>query len=571
MNSFLRLVAGTGLVAASLLLLASSARASWSDEELAALRDLRLVEGPAAPDPTNRWSADEAAAALGHRFFFDTRFSSNGSVSCATCHLPDQQFQDGLQLAQGVGTTTRRTMPIAGLDASPWLFWDGRKDSLWSQALGPLESPVEHGGDRVQYVRLVASAYRDDYERVFGKLPDLAGLPAHAGPNGPPAVRDAWEALPPQKRDAVNRVFANVGKAIAAYERKLQPGVSRFDRYVDAVVAGDDDAASTALGEEEEKGLRLFVGKANCTECHNGPQLTNHDFANTGVPPVPGLPADSGRAAGSGDVLADDFNCLGPYSDAKPETCRELRHLQSGHHAVRQYKVPSLRNVAERAPYMHAGQLPTLEAVLDHYDRAPAAPAGHSELRQLGLSFTEKKQLVSFLRTLSAPLATEAKWLAPPLAPGASAPVVAEKRGDGETTVEGSVVVAAPAARLLPVLTGLDEWPKLFRDVRAMKRAGGIWSVDNRAFGHAHPFRAVEAEGGVRLELADEHHGRASLDYRLEPVDEARARLTLRYFMTTPEQLTQEQVVQLLRKKATSDLQDFASNAPRFAARKEQP
>ena len=99
------------------------------------------------PDPSNRWAEDERAADLGHRLFFDARLSANGRVSCATCHDPDRDFQDGVPLAKGVGTTERRTMPVAATAYSPFLFWDGRKDSQWAQALGPLESPVEHGGN----------------------------------------------------------------------------------------------------------------------------------------------------------------------------------------------------------------------------------------------------------------------------------------------------------------------------------------------------------------------------------------------------------------------------------------
>jgi cytochrome c peroxidase len=236
----------------------------WSDEDKATLQDLRLVEGPGRPDPGNRYAARDDAARLGQQFFFDARFSSNGQVSCATCHAPQKNFQDGTPLGTGVGTTARRTMPIAGADRSPWLFWDGRKDSLWSQALGPLESAVEHGGDRAQYVRLVATAYPDQYRQVFGSLPDVAGIPEHASPEGSAAARLAWSRMTTAEQQSVNRVFANVGKAIAAYERKLQPGASRFDRYVDAVAANDRAAARASLSDDEVAGLRLFIGKASC-------------------------------------------------------------------------------------------------------------------------------------------------------------------------------------------------------------------------------------------------------------------------------------------------------------------
>ncbi len=397
----------------------------WSDEEKATLQDLRLVEGPGMPDRSNRYAANEDAARLGHRFFFDARFSSNGKVSCATCHVPEKNFQDGTPRGSGVGTTGRRTMPIAGTDRSPWFFWDGRKDSLWAQALGPLESAVEHGGDRVQYVRLVSAAYRDQYEQLFGPLPDLSRIPEHASPNGSATARAAWSRMTPAQQQSVNRVFANVGKAIAAYERKLQPGVSRFDRYVDAVVAGNRAAAHAALSEDEIAGLRLFIGKASCTQCHNGPQLTNNAFSNIGVADGPAAPADEGRLAGAHQVVADEFNCLGRYSDAKPGDCAELKSVNADAHAKGQMKVPSLRNVADRGPYMHAGQFATLEQVMDHYDRAPAATLGETEIRPLRLSANEQRQLVAFLRSLSAPLAAEPQWLASPAAPSqpASHPV----------------------------------------------------------------------------------------------------------------------------------------------------
>jgi cytochrome c peroxidase len=162
----------------------------WPAEEIVELASMSLrALGPPAADPTNRVADDAVAAALGREFFFDTRFSSNGLVSCATCHDPKRAFQDGKPLGTGVGETRRRTMPIAGMAHSPFLFWDGRKDSLWAQALGPLESPVEHGGTRAQYVRLVARHYQAEYQRAFGSLPELTDIPLVAGPVDDPIAR----------------------------------------------------------------------------------------------------------------------------------------------------------------------------------------------------------------------------------------------------------------------------------------------------------------------------------------------------------------------------------------------
>ena len=395
---------------------AGTATGHGKDQHIEEVRSLSLATLDKTPaDAGNRYADDPRAAELGHRLFFDPRFSSNGQVSCATCHDPKREFQDGLARAKGVGTTDRRTMPIAATAHSPFLFWDGRKDSQWAQALGPLESAVEHGGTRSQYAHVVAKHYRADYERLFGRVPDLGGVPASAGPVENKQAREAWERMAPEQRDAVTRVFVNVGKAIAAYERQIGFGPSRFDRYV-AEWSKAGAPSKDILSADERAGLALFVGKANCTQCHNGPLLTNNEFHNTGVPQVPGLPADRGRAAGHGSVLKDEFNCRSRWSDAAGQ-CAELDAMPPASATQeRAFKVPSLRNVAERAPYMHAGQFATLREVLEHYNRAPAAPAGKSELKALGLTAKELGLLEAFLRTLSGGLSAPARFLAAPQA-----------------------------------------------------------------------------------------------------------------------------------------------------------
>jgi cytochrome c peroxidase len=353
----------------------------WSAEERATLASMSIASLGALPkDPSNRVADDTAAQALGRKLFFDERLSGNGKVACATCHLPAKDFQDGTPLGHGVGVTNRRTMPIAGTAHSPWMFWDGRKDSQWSQALGPLESSVEHGGDRAQYARHIAAFYRREYEQVFGRIPDL------------------------KERENVTRVFANMGKAIAAFERTITFDTTRFDRYVAAEVAGRSHTAADSLSPDEEAGLRLFIGKASCVNCHNGPRLTDDHFHNTGVPVSPLVAAvDSGRATGARQVMADEFNCLSRYSDARPDECSELRFaVTEGEELLRAYKTPSLRNVTARAPFMHAGQIATLDEVIAHYSRAPKAPFGKSELKRLRLSDTERRQIAAYLGTLTA-------------------------------------------------------------------------------------------------------------------------------------------------------------------------
>jgi cytochrome c peroxidase len=386
---------------------------AWSRAELEVLRSLWIVTlEPLGPDPSNRWAHDSAAAALGHRFFFDTRLSANGRVSCASCHRPESDFQDGIPLGIGIGSTDRRTMTVAATAHSPWQFWDGRSDSQWAQALGPLESAVEHGGSRAMHVHTVARHYQAEYEALFGRLPPLANVPQHAGPLADPAGRVAWDNMSAADRDAVTAVFVNVGKAIAAYERRIGLAPSRFDRYVEALVKGNSGEA--ILSSDELAGLRLFIGRANCTQCHNGPLLTSNDFHNTGIPAAPALPPDRGRAVGVRALLDGEFNCRSRWSDAGG-VCPELDFVvQEGHELERAFRTPTLRNVARRPPFMHAGQMPSLSAVLAHYNKAPVAPAGHSEIRPLNLTARELAQLEAFLGTLTGPLSGPAPFLAPP-------------------------------------------------------------------------------------------------------------------------------------------------------------
>ncbi|MEO8307828.1 MAG: cytochrome c peroxidase [Pseudomonadota bacterium] len=391
----------------------------WNAEELAVLTSLRIRELPAAPrDLSNAFQDSAAAAALGKLLFFDTRFSRNQAVSCASCHDPGRQFQDGRAVGVGLGVGSRRSMPIVGAGFSPWLFWDGRKDSVWSQALGPLEDPVEHGGNRLQYARLMQMYYRQTYQEIFGPLPEFSHLPEDAGPRGSTAEKEAWLALDEAARDGISRVFANMGKAIAAYEKTLSFNPSRLDLYINEVLNGKRDVHSV-FTPQEVRGLRLFIGKGQCVSCHNGPLLTDQQFHNTGVPPRDPDSPDQGRASALSKVRDDEFNCAGRFSDAKLGQCEELRFLvaQDGH-TVGAFKTPGLRDVALRPPYMHAGQFASLDAVVLHYVNAPHAAVGHSELthlhkspdktkgetearRPIDLSPAEQQDLVAFLQTLS--------------------------------------------------------------------------------------------------------------------------------------------------------------------------
>tara|TARA_R100001143_G_scaffold55705_1_gene51871 strand:- start:4435 stop:5763 length:1329 start_codon:yes stop_codon:yes gene_type:complete len=402
--------------------------APWTDREAALIASIWLGNLPSLPpDPSNAVADDPRAARLGHRLFFDTRLSINGEIACATCHQPTRQFTDGLPVGEAIDRAKRNTPSIIGAAYSPWQYWDGRKDSLWAQALSPLEDAAEHGGNRMSYARLISSDphYQKEYTKLFGMAPDFSDperFPVNAGPVGNSEWQAAWDAMDEEDRALVNGVFANIGKLIAAYERKLIPGPARFDAYAETVMLGQGHEEQDLFSEEEIRGLRLFMGEARCMECHNGPLLTNSEFHNTGLLPPTGQVPDRGRSRIIAELNSDPFNCLGRFSDTEAGQCEELTYMRTGVELIGAMKTPSLRNLEHTAPYMHKGQFMTLSRVLEHYNEAPLALIGHNEAEPLGLNRRQLEQIEAYLRTLFAPPAVEEKWLhPPPLLPEASA------------------------------------------------------------------------------------------------------------------------------------------------------
>lgn len=391
----------------------------WSRAERALIQSLALpLDRPLAPAPApgNRFADDPAAAALGQTLFFDRRLSANGLVACSTCHDPARAFTDGRKLARGIGDTARHAPTVLGAAHLPFLFWDGRKDSLWAQAGGPLESEVEHGTSRTAVVQQLARHYRGPYEAVFGPLPPDAeanAWPTHARPRPDlqsSGEHQAWASLSEPTRAAIDGAFANAGKAIEAYERRLQPRPAAFDRFAAALravgearqppqVEGFDAAAS--------RGLRAFLGQGGCVHCHNGPLLSDEGFHNLGLPRQPGASGiDVGRTLGAQQVKGDPSSCGGPHSDTKD--CAELRHLNPRFEDfLGAFKTPTLRQVAMTAPYMHDGRFADLAAVIDFYQHRPGkAEIGHRDLifDTLAIDQVDAADLIAFLRTLSGPL-----------------------------------------------------------------------------------------------------------------------------------------------------------------------
>jgi cytochrome c peroxidase len=396
----------------------------FTDAELGRIRGM-AYRGVALPDPTNAWADHPQAAELGQILFFDPGLSGTGEVSCATCHQPDRAFTDGKAVAVANGPGTRNTQSLLNVRRQRWFTWDGRNDNLWMQGLEPIEHPLEMDGNRVAAVRHVASEpdLRRRYEDLFGPLPplDREGIPGAARPGPPDSTHPehvAWEAMAEADRIRINKAFANIGKAIAAYERRLSDGSTPFDSFV----AGLEEAgrASTApLSASELAGLKLFVGKAMCWQCHHGETLSDEEFHNLGIPPgTGGLPDDQGRYVGIELLRESPFRAGGPYSnDPECDIAIISDGLVNGPENWGRFKTPSLRGVGKTAPYMHAGQFEDLDRVVRFYSTLEGAVAldHHAEtvLEPLGLSDEDRRHLVDFLHTLSGP-GPDPKLLEPP-------------------------------------------------------------------------------------------------------------------------------------------------------------
>lgn len=380
----------------------------WSDAESRTIRSLSLAALPKKPTAhSNRVANSAAAAELGEKLFFDKRLSANGAFSCASCHQPERAFTDGKTRAIGVHATGRNTPTVIGLAWQEWFYWDGRKDSLWSQALVPFEAADEMGASRTLVLNIVSgdADYLRLYENVFGEFPrqlSNGALPAQAGPLGDSQTQDAWYRIPKPLQKLINVTYANLGKAIAAYERQLEPETTRFDRYAEFVANGGETGAAT-LTDEEIAGLALFLDqpKTQCLRCHNGPLLSNQGFHNIASGNFSGEFIDFGRAMGIQAALMDEFNCVGPYSDASTQDCKHLLYLNRDPHGLRgAFKTPTLRNIAATAPYFHDGRYATLAQVIDHYRREHELI---SEIQPIELTDIEAAQLAAFLATLSHP------------------------------------------------------------------------------------------------------------------------------------------------------------------------
>lgn len=393
----------------------------FTPADVAFLKTFSLSSLPPPPaTPSNKYADDIDVAKFGKALFFDKRLSKKRQFSCASCHQPEKYFTDGLALAVAFGQTQRSTPTLLGSAWSPWQYWDGRKDSLWSQALDPIEHPDEMGMDRASFVRQLLNYYEDDYRTLFGDGKDirkLKNLAKNASPIGSAKQVKRWNKLSKASRQEINIVFTNAGKAMMAYQRKLALEPSRFDQFVDALVSGQP--AKAFLDEQEVSGMRLFMGKANCASCHNGPFFTNYEFHNIGAPEPNEQAVDLGRFTGVEKLATEEFTCLSQWSDAGPDDCEEMKFLKrSGPELVGAFKTPTLRNIVETAPYMQAGQFKNLEEVINHYnlpkppfyDREQHPNRPHFDILPLKLDEKEIEEIILFLASLTSPYPKDGFW-----------------------------------------------------------------------------------------------------------------------------------------------------------------
>ena len=387
-----------------------------SPSDMAVLRTFALVPLPA--DGTNAVADSVIAARLGKQLFFNPRAAGplglhdvagvngslgnagqTGKVACASCHNLAVAGIDRRSMpaatSLGAGYTLRNAPTVINAAYSPlWQFWDGRTDSLWSQALSPPEGDNEEATSRLGVAHFLADHYGAPYSGVFGPMPDISSLPAAGKPGDPD-----WDSMTEADKETVNRIFSNFGKAIEAYERRLvspafQP--SAFDRFL----AGDQAALSPAA----VAGAQIFIGRGGCQECHRGPLFSDFQFHNIGAPQEGQYspPIDTGRTAGIPVVMASVFDRSGAFSDDKGAT--DTAGLVPTDSDVGSFKTPSLRNVSKTAPYMHDGAYGDLWEVVNHYNFGGDTELYSGErdpaINPLLLGDAELDDLIEFLASL---------------------------------------------------------------------------------------------------------------------------------------------------------------------------
>ncbi|MEP4194112.1 MAG: cytochrome c peroxidase [Aliishimia sp.] len=362
------------------LILASPLKAEvlLSQDEIAQT----LLHGPWPPaiesDPSNRMSGDAGAIAVGEALFSDPILSRDMSMSCASCHDPEQGFSDGLIRSKGRTELDRNAPTLWNLRWNRWFGRGGDTDSLWAHSILPMAHPdeMDHTPDSL-HAALADSDYLPRYEALFGPLGES------------------------------KETLVNVAKVLASYQETLITTQTPFDGFRDALERGDMVQAAT-YPAAAQRGLQLFLGRGNCNFCHLGPMFSNGEFHDAGVPYfIDETRVDQGRFGGLKALLRSPFTLAGEYSDDPDKTgAWAVEQVRPLHSDFGTFRVPGLRNVAKTAPYMHNGSLADLTAVVQHYDKIDLERLhadGELILRPLHLTALETADLVSFLESLTSP------------------------------------------------------------------------------------------------------------------------------------------------------------------------
>jgi cytochrome c peroxidase len=397
---------------------------------------------PPRPDPTNQYADDERAAELGHKLFFDPRFSgplldddNDGApgtlgkqgevekVACAGCHISTAGFLDTRsargQLSLASGWTRRRTPSLLDFGQATILTWDGRRDTAFNQIFGVVESPLEFNSSRLFVAQQIARLYKTEYEAIFGALPSLDAYEtisaAEAGCTTLPADPLVERCPKPGHDDPeVIRILVNAGKAMGAYQRQLVCGPSRFDEWM--------HGSLDALNAEEQAGAQVWV-KASCDQCHAGPHFTDQKFYNVGAanlqPNFIEPYDDPGAIGGLVAATTDPLNSRGEYSDGYDGRLDDVIPEDSSV-LVGAFRTPGLRCVSQRQSFMHAGQKRSLEDAIQLINRGGDSLGfqGTKDPRIVPLNLTseERAQLAAFLRALDGP-GPSAEWVSVPALP----------------------------------------------------------------------------------------------------------------------------------------------------------
>ena len=383
------------------------------------------------PEPrvntTNQYADNEEAAKLAQRLFFEKGYSNRlivsdgtlgavgdlGKVNCASCHDPKGYYSDSRSrpnaTSLGVNWTQRNTPSLVNNVYYTWGSWGGKDDNPWAQGSNGSESSQNFGGNRLGFAHIVFRKYRADYDAIFPvpldpaldpKHPMASRFPASARPKSTMTAPDGpWELMASADRDIINTILANTGKAFEAYERKLISRNAPIDRYI----AGDYGALTAA----QKRGLKLFIGKAACVDCHSGATFSDQDFHNTGLSQVgASVPkVDNGRWDDIQRTLSNTFNGAGKYSDDPDFGAAKLVGQEPVDEMKGKFRTKSLRHVEKTGPYMHTGELTTLEEVVRFYnwggDTSNFAGTKHPAMVPLDLTFQEEADLVEFLKALT--------------------------------------------------------------------------------------------------------------------------------------------------------------------------